>query len=239
VGSSRHRTATGSDVARGLVAILLDYGGTLDGDAAHWFDHFVRLYEECGVSVPRARLHEAFYRADELLGHEPGIRSYGLERMVRRHVELQLEHGALGPPVLAERLALAFIRDTRRAWEQNRPLLRRLAARFRLGVVSNSYGNMPALLAEAALGPFEIILDSAVVGIAKPDLALYRLAADHLALPPAAILHVGDSWERDIVPAHATGMRTAWLARPDAAMPDLPTPVWRIESLLALEALLR
>ena len=238
-GTSRDVGYSPSNVAEGLAVILLDYGGTLDGDAAHWFDHFVRLYEECGAHVGRDQLHEAFYRADALLGSEPGIRTYGLERMVRRHVELQLEHGALGPPVLAERLTLAFIRDTRRAWDRNRPLLHRLRERFRLGVVSNSYGNMPALLTEAALGPFEIILDSAVVGIAKPDPALYRLAADRLGIPPAAILHVGDSWERDVVPAHAIGMRAAWLARPDAAMPDRPAPVWRIESLLALETLLR
>ncbi len=226
------------DVRNGLAAILLDYGGTLDGDAAHWFDHFARLYEECGSSVPRAQLRDAFYHADELLGQEPGVRSYGLERMVRRHVELQLEHGRLGPPVLAERLARAFIRDTRRAWDHNRPLLCRLAERFRLGVVSNSYGNMPRLLAEADLGPFEIILDSALVGIAKPDPALYRLAAERLALAPSAILHVGDSWERDVVPAHAAGMRTAWLARPEVDTPAVPAPVWRITSLHALEALL-
>ena len=44
---------------------------------------------------------------------------------------------------------------------------------------------------------FEVIVDSAVVGLRKPDPAIYTLAARRLQLDPAAILHVGDSWERE------------------------------------------
>jgi putative hydrolase of the HAD superfamily len=219
-----------------LAAILLDYGGTLDGDAQHWFVHFVRLYAEAGARIPYPALKEAFYAADATLARDPEIRSFGLERMVRTHVDLQLRHHGSDDPALAAHLADAFIADTRAAWGRNRPMLQRLARRFRLGVVSNSYGNMPPLLAEAALAPFEVVLDSALVGIAKPDPALYALAATRLGLPRAAILHVGDSWERDVVPAHAVGMRTAWLARPEVTSPAEPAGVWRLSSLLDLEA---
>jgi putative hydrolase of the HAD superfamily len=225
-----------SDDGADLAAILLDYGGTLDGDAQHWFDHFVRLYDEAGTALPYAALKEAFYAADAALARDPDIRTFGLERMVRTHVDLQLRHLQHTDAVLAQHLAEAFIADTRTAWNRNRPMLQRLARRFRLGVVSNSYGNMPPLLAEADLAPFEVVLDSALVGIAKPDPALYALASTRLALAPAAILHVGDSWERDVVPAHAVGMRTAWLARPETATPKAPAGVWRLSSLLELEA---
>ncbi len=217
--------------------MLIDYGGTLDGDALHWFDHFVALYDEAGADVPLPALKAAFYGADAALTRDPEIATFGLERMVRTHVALQLRALPVGNPGLASRLADRFIADTRAAWDRNRPLLRRLAARYRLGVVSNSYGNMPALLAEAALAPFAVIVDSAIAGVAKPDPAIYRLAADELDLPPVAILHVGDSWERDVVPAHAVGMRTAWLARPEAPAPYEPADVWRIDSLQALGAL--
>ena len=228
----------GSD-SGALAAVLLDYGGTLDGDALHWFDHFVALYGALGVSRDRARIHDAFYAADAALAAEPAVTTYGLEIMVRRHVQLQLAALHLDDAATARDLAEAFIADTRRAWDRNRPLLRRLAGRFRLGVVSNSYGNMPALLADAGLGPFEVVIDSAAVGLRKPDPAIYALAAARLGTAPAAILHVGDSWERDVVPAHAVGMRTAWLAAPDAPTPPAPAPVWRLRSLLDLEALLR
>ena len=217
---------------------MLDYGGTLDGDAQHWFDHFVRLYADAGAAVPYAALKDAFYAADAALVRLDDVASHGLERMVRTHVALQLRHLACDDPSLAARLTTAFIADTRAAWDRNRTLLTRLAARFRLGVISNSYGNMPALLAEAALAPFEIVLDSAVVGVAKPDPALYEIALARLGLAPTAVLHVGDSWERDVVPAHAVGMRTAWLARPEVTTPTDPPGVWRLASLLDLEALL-
>jgi putative hydrolase of the HAD superfamily len=219
-----------------LAAVLFDYGGTLDGDAQHWFDHFVRLYAEAGSRIPYPALKEAFYAADAELARDPEIRTFGLERMVKTHVDLQLRHHGAHDLALAARLAGAFIADTRGAWDRNRPLLQRLARRYRLGVVSNSYGNMPPLLAEAALAPFEVVLDSALVGIAKPDPALYALAATRLGLPPAAMLHVGDSWERDVVPAHTVGMQTAWLARPDVTTPAEPGGVWRLASLLDLEA---
>lgn len=230
----------GSDVRRfaDVRAILLDYGGTLDGDAQHWFDHFVRLYAEVGADVPYAALKDAFYAADAALTLHPDVRSFGLESMVRTHVALQLRHHRRGDDTLAHALAEAFIADTRAAWDRNRPLLRRLARRFRLGVVSNSYGNMPALLAEASLAPFETIVDSAVEGVAKPDTAIYALAAARLALPPTQLLHVGDSWERDVIPAGSLGMRTAWLATPTAVMPADPPDVWRLASLLELETLL-
>ena len=225
-------------VPAAVAAVLLDYGGTLDGDALHWFDHFVVLYTQAGAGITVASLKDAFYAADAALAAAPEVRTYSLEPMVRSHVRLQLAGLGIDDPALGQQIGDAFIADTRRAWDRNRTLLGRLAARYRLGVVSNSYGNMPALLAEANLAPFDLVLDSTLVGLHKPDPALYALARARLDLPAAAILHVGDSWERDVTPARAVGMQAAWLARPDAPMPESPAPVWRLSSLLELEALL-
>ena len=222
-----------------IAAVLLDYGGTLDGDALHWFDHFVALYAAVGAAVPREDLHRAFYAADEAIVTAPTVRTYGLAAMVRAHVELQLAHLGAADPGLATRLIDTFIADTRRAWDRNRPVLARLASRFRLGVVSNSYGNMPALVEDGELGPFSVVIDSSLVGLRKPDPEIYAFAARALGLPPGRILHVGDSWERDVAAAAAAGMQTGWLAPRDLAMPFAPAPVWRLASLLDLEALLR
>ncbi len=223
---------------QGLRAILFDYGGTLDGDAQHWFDHFVRLYAEAGSVLTAAEIKPAFYAADAALPHDPDVRRFGLERMVRTHVDLQLRHLGSDDRRLARALVDRFVADTHAAWDRNRPLLTRLGRRFQLGVVSNSYGNLPALLAEAQLAEFAVVLDSALVGLAKPDPALYRLALDRLALPGSAVLHVGDSWERDVVAAHAAGLRTAWLAPPSADLPAEPRDVPRLAALGELEDLL-
>jgi HAD superfamily hydrolase (TIGR01549 family) len=219
-------------------AVLLDYGGTLDGDALHWFEHFVALYARLGVAVTPAQLKPAFYAADDEIARVPDVDRFGLVRMTETHVRLQLAALGRHDIALEHALVAAFVADTRAAWDRNRPLLGQLARTFRLGVVSNSYGNMPALLADGALGPFEVIIDSATVGLRKPDPAIYLLAARGLDLPPADILHVGDSWERDVVPARSIGMRAGWLARPDAIMPAAPADVARLTSLLELRELL-
>jgi FMN hydrolase / 5-amino-6-(5-phospho-D-ribitylamino)uracil phosphatase len=226
------------DLGARLHAVLLDYGGTLDGDAQHWFDHFVALYRDAGVTLPLASLKTAFYDADARLAADTDVRTLGLDAMVRRHVALQLSALASADGDLACRISDAFIADTRRAWDRNRPLLRLLSTRYRLGVVSNSYGNMPALLADADLARFAVVVDSEIEGVRKPDPAIYTIAAERLGVAPAAILHVGDSWERDVVAASAAGLHVAWLARADAPQPPEPPNVWRLASLLDLEALL-
>jgi FMN phosphatase YigB (HAD superfamily) len=48
----------------------------------------------------------------------------------------------------------------------------------------------------------------------KPDPAIYLYAARSLGLPSWSIMMVGDSLERDIRPAKAIGMQTAWLEGP-------------------------
>src|SRR5262249_23698929 len=70
-------------------------------------------------------------------------------------------------------------------WERSRALLSRLRGRVRIGVVSNFYGNLEVLLAEAGLAAaLDTVVESARVGVEKPDPAIYRLAAERLGVPP-------------------------------------------------------
>ena len=49
------------------------------------------------------------------------------------------------------------------------------------------------------------------MGIRKPDPAIFQLGVDHLALPAKEIVIVGDSYDKDIVPATTIGCQTIWL----------------------------
>jgi len=49
------------------------------------------------------------------------------------------------------------------------------------------------------------------VGLKKPDPKLFGLALERLKLPAESVAFVGDSFERDILPAKALGMQTFWL----------------------------
>jgi putative hydrolase of the HAD superfamily len=85
-------------------------------------------------------------------------------------------------------------------------------------VVSNACGNAEALCGDLGYAAYlDAVIDSRVVGVAKPDPGIFRLALDRLGLAAADALMVGDSYDRDIVPAHGLGMRTAWLT-PDGPM---------------------
>jgi len=50
-----------------------------------------------------------------------------------------------------------------------------------------------------------------VVGVRKPDPRIFLLGADALGLTPGEVMVVGDSYEKDIIPAREVGCRTAWL----------------------------
>jgi len=89
------------------------------------------------------------------------------------------------------------------------------ASGVRLAVTSNSDGTIAAHLLEhgwAQVGAgtgavVEVITDSGVVGVGKPDPAMYAATAAGLDLPPARILHIGDSVHYDVDGATACGFQ--------------------------------
>ena len=94
--------------------------------------------------------------------------------------------------------------------------LRLLAGQgFRLGVVSNSDGTVVEQLATHSIckvgagSGVEVacILDSATVGVAKPDPAILRLALDELNVDARDAIYVGDSVRYDIACAEAAGVK--------------------------------
>ena len=79
-------------------------------------------------------------------------------------------------------------------------------------LVSNFYGNVQAVLSDfGLLEYFDDIIESAVVGVRKPDPAIFGLGVDKLGLPGSSIVVIGDSYTKDIVPAAKNGCQTIWL----------------------------
>ena len=91
-------------------------------------------------------------------------------------------------------------------------MLEQVAERRPLALVSNFYGNISTVLAEFGLdGLFGSVVESAVVGVRKPDPRIFALGAEALGLDAACVAVVGDSYDKDIVPARKAGCRTVWL----------------------------
>ena len=211
-------------------AILFDMGGTLDGDGLHWLDRFARLYAAEGIQLPRPLLRAAFDDAERRAASDDEIARDALEPMLRRHLEWQFD--ALGkseyaPSLtagLAERIVTEFSAIVKNAARANVGILTRLKARgFTLGVVSNGCGNVDVLCDDLGYAPLlSLVVDSRRVNLFKPDPAIYTFAAGRLGLAPSSIMMVGDSFERDVRPAKAVGMTTAWLRGPSG--PVCPDP---------------
>lgn len=119
-------------------------------------------------------------------------------------------------PALYERFAHA---SAWRIFDDVLPALDALRARgLRLGVISNWDERLRGLLQELGLARhFEVIVVSCEVGALKPARGIFEAALRALALPPEAVLHVGDDFESDVQGARAVGMRALHLARRGAA----------------------
>ena len=64
----------------------------------------------------------------------------------------------------------------------------------------------------AAGVPVGVVVDSAVVGVAKPDPAIFGIALDALGVPASGtVLHVGDSLRYDVAGALAAGLEPVHL----------------------------
>ncbi len=220
-------------------AILFDFGGTLDSDGEHWLDRFYDLYQEAEIDVPPDRIKQAFYRADDRCTGDPQLLSWGLRPLMKYHVHLQFQTLDLRDGRKEDELVEKFCARSEWFLRRNAALLHRIKHRFRLGVVSNFYGNVRVLCEEAGLArSLKVILDSAQAGMSKPDPALFLTALADVEFPPEKVIFVGDSYERDIIPAGQVGMKTIWLQGPHPRLPVHAPPVdASITTLTALEAL--
>jgi putative hydrolase of the HAD superfamily len=198
-----------------ISALLFDLGGTLDGEGLHWLDRFYLLYEEAGLSIPRKEIKEAFYHADALCCADPEVNEIGLRPLMNRHVKIQMERLRIGDAGVAEKLSREFCAGVEAHLERNLQVLKRLRRRYRLGVITNYYGNAEVILREAGFGSIlEMVLDSTRIGVSKPDQALFTTALSRLGLQAEQAVFIGDSYERDMVPAHRLGMKTVWIPGP-------------------------
>jgi putative hydrolase of the HAD superfamily len=78
-------------------------------------------------------------------------------------------------------------------------------------LVSNFYGNIATVLKEFQLdGIFQSVIESAVVGVRKPDPRIFTLGVEALGLHPEEVMVVGDSIDKDIIPARKAGCQTIW-----------------------------
>lgn len=91
-------------------------------------------------------------------------------------------------------------------------LIEKLSEKYECALVSNFYGNLSAVLQDfGLLRCFRHVIDSSVVGIRKPDPAIFQLAIQQLGIPNKDVTVIGDSYQKDILPAIQLGCKAIWV----------------------------
>lgn len=221
-----------------MKSLLFDYGGTLDADGTTWLERFHPLYKEAGLDIPSERLDRAFYDSDDNLHLRHALKGLDLAQTVRLQVADVIKAVAPDRPELVDRVADRFVADSRAQFKRLTPVLERLAGRYRLGIVSNFYGNLDGILSAEGLRPlFSVVADSGVLGVTKPDAAIFLHAAKAVDAAPAECVMIGDSIKRDMAGATGVGMKKALISV--AAETPKAGQDWTVRSVVELEALLK
>lgn len=191
-------------------AVLFDFGGTLNTNGDHWGalfrERLASIFPERSVE----ELEQAYIDSERALVRT-GLREETFQETLRLQVRRQFEFLEDDRRELAEEIADQFYAATVHRMADVRDSLRKLSARYRVGVVSNFYGNLDAVCREFDIThQLSLIVDSALVGVRKPDPAIWELAIGQLRMPPQDVIVVGDSWKNDIAPTAPLGCRTIW-----------------------------
>ena len=110
-----------------------------------------------------------------------------------------------------------FSRNNATLYEDVLPTLNQLQQmNLKMGIISNWDTPLHAMVEELGLSPyFEIVVAShdQRVRSAKPDATIFEYALNAVGVSPEEALHVGDSFEADIIGAQAIGIRAILLDR--------------------------
>ena len=201
-----------------LDAVVFDAGGTLVRLDFEWMAGKVG---ELGVPLDAGTLRRAEIRGrrdyDRSRGHAAGPGDpapLGTQGDTHAYFGGMLAGAGVGSPVLERALEAFLARQVEqglwtRPMEGAREAIDALGAvGLRRACVSNSDGRAEWHLEKCGVrAGLEFVVDSKLVGIEKPDPAIFRLALERLGVAPERALYVGDIRSVDEAGARNAGMR--------------------------------
>jgi len=120
-------------------------------------------------------------------------------------------------------------------------LLNKLKPQARLGIITNGFARLQTVRLEhtGLKDMFEWLVISELVGIAKPNKAIFKHTFELMGNPDKSqILMVGDTASSDILGGNNVGIDTCWLQHPGEQLPEGITPTYTITKLEQLQAIL-
>lgn len=207
-----------------IKGIIFDYGGTIDSNGAHWAEVLWDAYKGINVPVTKEAFREAYVYGERYLATHPHVKAdHNFYDLLKIKTDLQIRYlidqklledndKTAGYSLAISKQCYLFAKEI---ISKEKVILKALQDRYPMVLVSNFYGNVQAVLGDFGLLEFfDDIIESAVVGVRKPDPAIFGLGVDKLNLPASSIVVIGDSHAKDIVPASKNGCQTIWLKGP-------------------------
>lgn len=233
--------------------LLFDYGGTLDTGGRHWAYVLWDGYCAAGVPVNEEQFRAAYVEGERALARQriilPADTFYDL-LLKKLHLEASaLVCAGAWHPSAAEREKMEkavadFCYDyVLNELKKSRRVLLKLWERYKPVLVTNFYGNMAAVLHDFGMDNlFSAVVESAVVGVRKPDPKIWALGLEAAGCRAEEACAVGDSFGKDVEPARSIGIRTVWFKGQqweprtyDETLPDaVITDIGQLPALLEL-----
>lgn len=225
-----------------IKGIIFDYGGTIDTNGKHWAEVLWSRYKELNIPVSKEDFKKAYVHGERTLALQPLIKPFHdfydvLLIKSKIQIEYLVQHGLLSDSPQTnkypEEIAKGCYDFTKGVVKNSLFVVNKLSVKYKLTLVSNFYGNINKVLENfGLLCSFKSVIESAVVGVRKPDPAIFTLGVRELGIEAHETVVIGDSFSKDIVPAKAAGCRTIWLkgegweentddSIPDAIITDL------------------
>ncbi len=201
---------------------IFDYGGTLDTAGRHWGKVLWDAYRRHNVDVTEQQFRDAYVFAERTLGRQQIIKpDDSFYKTLDTKLRLEMEHltaeGHLdacnGTPAALRRAMLDDIYSgVKGETARSRKVLSAIGETYPMVLVSNFYGNIATVLKEFGLDTlFKSVIESAVVGIRKPDHRIFSMGVKALGIKPEETIVVGDSFDKDIMPAKKAGCKAVWM----------------------------
>lgn len=215
---------------------IFDFGGTIDTSGCHWGRMLWHAFERNKIPVTEQNFRDAYVYAERTLGKNPIIQTnYDFRKTIEIKLRIEMEY------LVRQNLWKCEENECHMMHRQvledvyskvcetiadNKKVLEKIAEKSPVVLVSNFYGNMNIVLKEFGLdGIFKSVVESAVIGIRKPDERIFKLGVEALGMNPEDVTVVGDSYKKDILPSHKIGCKTVWIKGEGWTDEEIENPV--------------
>lgn len=200
--------------------LIFDYGGTIDSRGVHWSEIIYDGYLDAGLKIDKEEFRTSYVMAERELARNRHIYPQHTFRDLML-IKIGIELGDLAARGIiaaedVERYTTPIARycyeAARATVEESRPVLEMLAGKYPMVLVSNFYGNIESVLRDFGIRHlFKGIIESAVVGVRKPDARIFALGVTVLDMAAGDVAVIGDSLRKDIMPALSIGCKGVWI----------------------------